>query len=96
MNSELVHLERFSTHLRKEDREVFRDMLRQCKLYASFASDMASTVKEIPLLMSIIFGQHKMILELRRRLDETDGSVAPEEDSSLTIVSSEQPGSQVP
>ncbi|HZY94892.1 MAG TPA: hypothetical protein VFE98_08580 [Candidatus Bathyarchaeia archaeon] len=103
MNSELTHLERFSTHLRKEDREIFRDMIRQCQLYASHASDMASTVKEIPLLMSIIFGQHKMILKLRRRLDEANGSqhtskseVALGGDSTATVAFSERPGSQAP
>ena len=96
MNSELTRLERFSTHLRKEDRVIFKDMIGQCQLYASHASDMASVVKEIPLLMSIIFGQHKMILELKRRLEEAVDSAVASSESSLTLVSSEQPGSQAP
>ena len=70
-NSELARLERFSYHLRKEDLEVFSDMMRQCQLYPFYASEMGSTVKEISLLMSIIWGQHKMILDLKRRLDES-------------------------
>jgi hypothetical protein len=69
MHNELRNMEKFSYHLRTDDREVFEDMLRQCELYAPHAGDMASAVKEIPLLMSIIFGQHKMILDLQRRMD---------------------------
>jgi hypothetical protein len=45
------------------------DLLNQCRLHASFASTMASPVKAVPLLMSMIFGQHKRLMELERRLD---------------------------
>ena len=42
VNSEIARLEKFSRQLRSEDREVFQDMMKQCLLYASHASAMAS------------------------------------------------------
>ncbi|HZY94910.1 MAG TPA: hypothetical protein VFE98_08670 [Candidatus Bathyarchaeia archaeon] len=70
----LALLDRFSWRLRKQDLEVFQDMMRQCELYSFSASEMGSTVKEIPLLMAIIFGQHKMILELQRKCESLIGT----------------------
>jgi len=29
-------------------------------------------VKEIPLIMSMLFGQHKRLLELEKRIDQAD------------------------
>ncbi len=54
--------------LRSGDRVIFDDLMRQCKLYASHASTMASVVKEIPLIMSMLFGQHKRLLELEEQI----------------------------
>ena len=68
MEEELTHIRRFKHFLRAEDKIVFEDLLNQCKLYASFASSMASPVKEVPLFMSMLFAQHKRITDLERRL----------------------------
>jgi hypothetical protein len=68
VEGELEKLKRFRQFLRSEDKEVFDDLLNQCRLYASYGSTMASPVKEIPLLMSILFGQHKRLMELERRV----------------------------
>jgi len=70
---ELEKFRRFSAFLRSEDRMVFEDLLDQCRLYASFAGTMASPVKEIPLLISMIFGQHKRIVELEERVNRLMG-----------------------
>jgi hypothetical protein len=69
VEDELGKLQKFSDFLRSEDKLVFDDLLTQCRLYASYASTMASPVKAIPLLMSMIFGQHKRLLELEKRID---------------------------
>ncbi len=69
---ELGKLQRFSDFLRAEDKTVFDDLLTQCRLYASYASTMASPVRAIPLLMSMIFGQHKRLMELEKRLNEME------------------------
>jgi hypothetical protein len=70
---ELAKLRRFRQFLRSEDKEVFDDLLNQCRLYASYGSTMASPVKEIPLLMSMLFGQHKRLMELEKRINLTAG-----------------------
>jgi hypothetical protein len=69
VEGELEKLKRFRTFLRSEDKEIFDDLLNQCRLYASFAGTMASPVKEIPLLMSMLFGQHKRLVELEKRIN---------------------------
>ncbi len=68
VEEELTHIRRFKQFLRAEDKIVFEDLLNQCKLYASFASSMASPVKEVPLFMSMLFAQHKRITDLEKRL----------------------------
>ncbi len=68
VNDELERIGGFKDFLRIEDKEIFDDLLRQCKHYAPYASTMASVVKEVPLMFSMLFGQHKMIWELEKRL----------------------------
>jgi hypothetical protein len=73
VNDELERIGRFKEFLRIEDKEIFEDLLRQCKHYAPYASTMASVVKEVPLMFSMLFGQHKMIWELEKRLAKLEG-----------------------
>ena len=73
VEGELEKMKRFSQFLRSEDKEIFDDLLNQCRLYASYGSTMASPVKAIPLLMSMIFGQHKRLMELEKRINSTAG-----------------------
>jgi len=65
---ETKQLRGFREMLRSEDKVIFDDLMRQCKLYASHASTMTSVVKEVPLIMSMLFGQHKRLLELEEQL----------------------------
>lgn len=67
MVDELEHVKRFRGHLRCEDKEVFDDLLKQCSLYASYASTMDSIVKEVPFFFSMLFAQHKRIMELEKK-----------------------------
>jgi hypothetical protein len=71
VEAELEKLKRFSQFLRAEDKEIFDDLLNQCRLYASYGSTMALPVKEIPLIMSMLFGQHKRLMELEKRINST-------------------------
>jgi len=48
---ELTKMARFGWFLRAEERAVFDDLLAQCRLYASAAGVMASSIKEAPLLL---------------------------------------------
>jgi hypothetical protein len=59
-------MSRFKQFLGPEDRAVFDDLLSQCKLYAAEAGLLASPVKEVPLLLSMIFAHHKMTHRTRK------------------------------
>jgi hypothetical protein len=71
VESEVEKLKKFQDSLRLDDKLLFEDLLNQCKLYASAASALASPVKEMPLIVSILFAHHKKLAELEKRLDST-------------------------
>jgi thiaminase len=70
VEAEVEKLKRFQEFLRQDDRLVFEDMLNQCKLLASAASVMASPIKQIPLIISMLFAHHKKLIQLEKRLEE--------------------------
>jgi hypothetical protein len=70
VDQELAKLSKFKQFLRAEDQIVFEDLLNQCKLYASAAGVLASSVKEFPLLLAMLFVHHKKLAELERRMKE--------------------------
>jgi len=70
VDQELAELNKFKQFLRAEDQIVFEDLLTQCKLYASAAGVLASSVKEFPLLIAILFAHHKKLTELERKMKE--------------------------
>jgi len=97
VNDEIERIGKFKDFLRVDDKEIFDDLLRQCKHYAPYASTMASVVKEVPLMFSMMFGQHKMILELEKRLAKLEANQNPEsseQDSAPNRTLHAQPGLQ--
>jgi hypothetical protein len=70
VDEELARMSKFKQFLRAEDRAVFDDLLAQCRLYASAAGVLASPVREVPLLLSMILAQHKRLAELESRVKE--------------------------
>ena len=70
VDEELAGLARFKQFLRPEDCTVFDDLVAQCRVYASTAGVHASPVREIPLLLSMIFAQHKRLMELEKHIKE--------------------------
>lgn len=68
LEHEIYNLKKFRDFLRSEDKEIFDDLMNQSRLYASYASTMASPVKEIPFLLSMIFGQHKRLMQLEKKI----------------------------
>ena len=69
VEAEVEKLKRFQEFLREEDKTIFEEMLDQCKLLASAASVMASPVKQIPLIISMLFAHQKKLAELEKRLE---------------------------
>ena len=91
VEAELEKFNKFRNSLSSEDRIVFEDLLNQCKLYASAASTLASPVKEVPMIISMLFAQHKKILELEERLKAGENTFTQHSDepqTSLTLASS--------
>jgi hypothetical protein len=70
IDEELAKIARFKQFLRAEDRVVFDDLITQCRLYSSSAGVLASSIREVPLLLSMVFAQHKKLMELEKRLKE--------------------------
>ena len=71
VEAEVEKMKKFRDALRLDDKMIFEDLLNQCKLYASAAGSLASPIKEIPLIMSILFAHHKKLTELEKRLNES-------------------------
>ncbi len=68
MEAEIESLKKFQKSLRTEDRQIFQDLLNQCKPYASGSSGLASPVREISLIISALFVHYKMLLDLEKKL----------------------------
>jgi len=83
VNDEIERIGKFKEFLRIDDKEIFDDLLRQCKHYAPYASTMASVVKEVPLMFSMLFGQHKMIFELEKRLAKLEANQSQQSSSQI-------------
>lgn len=74
--AEIEKLKKFRDSLRFEDKLIFEDLLNQAKLYASAAGSLASPVKEVPLIFSILFAHHKKLTEFERRLEEHSTAIS--------------------
>jgi len=70
LEQKLAELNRFKRFLRREDREVFDDLVSQCRLYAAGGEVFTSPVKETSLLFWMIFAQHKRLTELEKRVND--------------------------
>jgi hypothetical protein len=68
VEAEIERLKKFRDSLRLDDKAIFEDLLNQCKLYASAASSLASPVREVPLIVSMLFAHHKKLTELEGRI----------------------------
>jgi len=69
--AEVEKMKKFRDSLRFDDKMIFDDLLNQCKLYASAASSLTSPVKEMPLIISILFAHHKKLAELEKKLKDS-------------------------
>lgn len=83
VQAETAKLEKFRDFLPVDDKLVFHDLLLECRLYAPYASVMASPVKELPLLISMLFGQHKRILELEKQIVSLETTIKKTQRISL-------------
>jgi hypothetical protein len=68
VEAELAKLRRFQSYLRLEEKLIFDDLIVSCKRYAPYASTMVYTIKEVPLIISMLFGQQKRMVELEKKI----------------------------
>ncbi len=68
VEEELGKLKRFQSYLRLEDKLIFDDLIVSCKRYAPYASTMVYTIKEVPLMISMLFGMQKRLVDLEKRI----------------------------
>jgi hypothetical protein len=68
VEAELAKLKRFQSYLTFEDKLIFDDLIVSCKRYAPYASTMVYTIKEVPLIISMLFGQQKRLAALEKRV----------------------------
>jgi hypothetical protein len=79
VEAEVEKLKKFQDSLRLEDKNIFEDLLNQCKLYASAASALASPIKEMPLIISILFAHHKKLTELEKLIAAKEENTSTEQ-----------------
>jgi hypothetical protein len=91
---EIAKLRKFQEFLRTDDKLVFQDLLNQCKLYAPYASTMVSTIKEVPLFISMLFGQHKKIIELEKKILMLE-TLATKTETTDLVQPSQGPGEKL-
>jgi hypothetical protein len=94
VEAEIAKLRKFQEFLRTDDKLVFQDLLNQCKLYAPYASTMVSTIKEVPLFFSMLFGQHKKIIELEKTILMLE-TLATKSETTDLVQPSQGPGEKL-
>ena len=94
VEAEIAKLRKFQEFLRTDDKLVFQDLLNQCKLYAPYASTMVSTIKEVPLFFSMLFGQHKKIIELEKKILMLE-TLATKTETTDLVRPSQRPGEKL-
>jgi hypothetical protein len=70
VEAELQKYKKFRDVLSSEDRLIFDDLLNQSKLYAAAAGTLASPVKEVPLILSMLFETTYLALSVLESLGE--------------------------
>jgi hypothetical protein len=94
VEAEIAKLRKFQEFLRTDDKLVFQDLLNQCKLYAPYAGTMVSTIKEVPLFFSMLFGQHKKIIELEKKILMLE-TLATKTETTDLVQPSQGPGEKL-
>ena len=85
VEAEMERMKHFEEFLRSEDKIIFEDLMNQCKLYASYASTLASPVKEVPLIISMLFAHHKMLWKHERQLERLESTKADQSTKSNAV-----------
>jgi len=69
LEEEFKRWEKFQDALRIDEREIFEDLMDECRRYASAASAATFPVKTEGMFLSVLFSHHKSLKELRDKVD---------------------------
>ena len=79
LEEELKRWERFRDALRIIEREVFHDMMDECRRRASAAGAACIPSKSEAMFLTILFAHHKTLSELNKRIDRIDRALEKRE-----------------
>ncbi len=69
LEEEFKRWEKFQDALRIDEREIFEDLMDECRRYASAAGAATLPVKTEGMFLSVLFSHHKSLKELRDTID---------------------------
>lgn len=69
LEDEFKRWKKFQESLRFDDREIFEDLMNECRRYASAAGAATFPTRTEGMFLSILFAQHKRLKELIDKLD---------------------------
>jgi len=74
LEEELKRWERFRDALRTDEREVFQDMMDECRRNASAAGAACFPAKTEGMFLSILFAHHKAFKELLKQMERIEAN----------------------
>jgi hypothetical protein len=69
LEEELNRWRKFQDSLRIDSREIFEDLMNECRRYASAAGAATFPLKTEGMFLSILFAHHKRLKELCDKVD---------------------------
>jgi len=69
LEEELNRWRKFQESLRIDSREIFEDLMNECRRYASAAGAATFPLKTEGMFLSILFAHHKRLKELCDKVD---------------------------
>lgn len=72
LEGEVRHWKGFRKALRGKDVEAFDEMMKTCRIYASAAGMATRPVLAEAMFMSILVGQQKELMEIRKSLERLE------------------------
>lgn len=76
LDKEVQRWSGFARALRKDDRQIFEQMMDTCRNYASAGSNATRPVMFEAMVMCVLFEQQKVLNRLKKEIDSTKSSSA--------------------
>jgi hypothetical protein len=87
LTKEIQSWKGFADSLPVEDRETFMKMLNDCYKFAKAINAKAQPFPSEPLIMALLFSQHKMIEWLEQQISKPKINILKPLDESINVIS---------